>query len=63
VSATEVQHGRELAAQAIEEEARAYEAQFGIDGRDGEAAGVLWMAAQIARGETLTAVECAALEL
>ena len=47
----EVQHGRKLAAQAIEDEARAYEAQFGVDGPGGVAAGVLWMAAQIARGE------------
>jgi hypothetical protein len=47
----DVQRGRELAAEAIEAEAKAYEAQFGTDGRGGDAAAVLWMAAKIARGE------------
>lgn len=58
MSADEVQHGRELAAQAIEDEARAHEAQFGIHGSDlltsraAAASGALWEAARIARGET-----------
>ena len=42
--------GREQAALDIEAEARAYEAQFGTTGPGSEAAAVLWMAAQIARG-------------
>lgn len=45
-----VVEGRELAAQAIEAEARGYEAQFGKAGPGGEAAAVLRMAADIARG-------------
>lgn len=49
--ADEVQHGRELAAQAIEDEARAHEAQFGIHGLAGRSSGALWAAARIARGE------------
>lgn len=58
-----VQRGRELAAQAIEDEARAMEKQFGIHGpanplgdrdmlttRAAASSGALWEAARIARG-------------
>lgn len=47
-----VSEGRELAAQAIEAEARAYEAQFGKTGPGADAAAVLRMAAEIARGQS-----------
>jgi hypothetical protein len=44
-----VQRGRELAAQDLEAEAAAYEAQFGKGGLGGHTAAVLGLAAGIAR--------------
>ena len=52
--AASVAHGRELAAQAIEAEAREYEKQFGVGlDRGGASSGLLFAAARIARGEDI----------